>query len=164
MIKNQKKVGFVAVLFTLLITAGNLSALTVTWGASTTAVPLSNTSLMILSALLMGVSTLFILKSKTGTQKFLMSAFLLTALFSFSKEAYAAVSGANIIIDSAVGNGTVTANPSGNKVINSFTSSVKLTGINFESGCHSVSGTTCAVGMTLSSGNECSIIIICGET
>jgi len=117
--RYQNKLGLVGVITGLFIAVNDLSALTVAWGP-VSAVPISNTGLMILSILLMGVSTLFILKSKTQTQKFLMTAFLIAGLFTFGREAVATVIGNNITIDIPEGNNTLTVSEPTVNVLNSW--------------------------------------------
>ncbi len=159
---KKHKLGFVAIIASLFVTVSDLSALTVTWGG-VQAVPISNIGLMILSILLMGLSTLFILKSKTQTQKFLMAAFMIAGLFSFGKEAIAAVEGYQIIIESANGSEQITTitGPTIVDVRNDYADSVIITTIDDEGCSITTSGGDCTVGTVLNNGDECTIDIAC---
>ncbi len=163
--RYQNKFSLVGIVAALFVAVSDLSALTVAWGnVNVQAVPISNMGLMILSVLLMGVSTLFILKSKTQAQKFLMIAFLVAGLFSFGKEAVAAVAGPQIIIRSANGSEQITTItlPTTVDVINEYADPVTITTIDEEGCTITKSGGDCEVGTVLLSGDTCNIDIECG--
>jgi len=160
--RHQNKLGSMGIIASLFIAVSDLSALTVAW-RGVQVVPISNMGLIILSILLMGISTLFILKSKTQTQKFLMIAFLVVGFFSFTKEAVAAVMGYQIIIESANGSEQITTitGPTTVDVRNDYADSVIITTIDDEGCSITMSGGDCEVGDVLLNGDTCTVDIEC---